>query len=221
MSFIGNIDGRLLTLLAFIVINFLILFVVKTRTTTVISLIIAHLIAVLFFSLSISNYDSFKEIVLGLIIYSMVTLFLVSNYNPIHLDGEEDDNKNLRMKIMTVCMACIIVFIVFILTFWIAKNIASVNASVIAKKAAIRQAETKLNVPKNLAATTLLLSQKPQSKWIKERLESPEISHRKKERLRRSLADNFLLKRSSDVILIIVALSVVLMLLRKNNLTKS
>ena len=214
-DFIGNIDGKLFALLAFIVINFLILFVVKTRTTTVISLIIAHLIAVLFFSLSIANYDSFKEIVLGLIIYSMVTLFLVSNYSPIHLDGEELKDKNLRVKILKIFTACSIVFIVFILTFWIAKNISLVTKTVTEKKIEIRQLEIKPSVPQHVAETKLLLSKKPQGEWIKEEPHSAVITNSKRERLSRSLKDNFLFKRSSDIILIIVAFSVILMLLRK------
>lgn len=218
-DFIGNIDGKLLVLLAFIVINFLILFVVKTRTTTVISLIIAHLIAVLFFSLSISNYDSFKEIVLGLIIYSMVTLFLVSNYRPIHLEEEANKNKDLRVKILTIFTAGTIVFIVFILTFWIAKNISSVGGEVAAKQMEMRQSQTTVAIPKHVAETQRLLSYKESGKWIKEKPHAPEISSGKKERMSRNLQDNFLFKRSSDVILIIVAFSVILMLLRRTTRT--
>ena len=211
------IDGKFLTLLAFITINFLILFFVKTRTTTVISLIIAHLIVVLFLSLSISNYDSFKEVVLGLIIYSMVTLFLVSNYNPIHLglvhlDG---DGKNLRVRIFTILLSFSIVLVVFGLTFWITKNISVVGESVTAKKMENQRLEIKPSKPDHIAATKLLLSNKPQAEWIKQETRIAEVSGIRRERLQRRLADNFLLKRSSDVILIIVALGIFLMLLRK------
>jgi hypothetical protein len=38
-------DAKFFTILVFVAINFLILFIVKTRTTLVISVIIAHLIA--------------------------------------------------------------------------------------------------------------------------------------------------------------------------------
>ena len=213
------IDAKFLTLLTFIVINFLILFVIKTRTTIVTSLIIAHLIAVLFFSLSISNYNSFKEVVLALIIYSMVILFLVSNYNPIYLAGNEaNKNKESRIKMFFVPMMCLIVLMLFCSLFFVAENIAQISEDVRERKM-VKQEEVVKNpmiLPSHavhIAVKKFYLGKKFEEEWSDKTYAELEMNERKRARLKDKLSDNFLLKRSSDVILIIVAVSTSLLLL--------
>jgi len=213
------IDAKFLTLLTFIVINFLILFVIKTRTTIVTSLIIAHLIAVLFFSLSISNYNSFKEIVLALIIYSMVILFLVSNYNPIYLAGNETNKeKESRIKMFFVPMMCLIVLMLFCSLFFVAENIAQISEDVRERKM-VKQEEVVKNpmiLPSHavhIAVKKFYLGKKFEEEWSDKTYAELEMNERKRARLKDKLSDNFLLKRSSDVILIIVAVSTSLLLL--------
>jgi hypothetical protein len=213
------IDAKFLTLLTFNVINFLILFVIKTRTTIVTSLIIAHLIAVLFFSLSISNYNSFKEVVLALIIYSMVILFLVSNYNPIYLAGNEvNKNKELRIKMFFVPMMCLIVLMLFCSLFFVAENIAQISEDVRERKM-VKQEEVVKNpmiLPSHavhIAVKKFYLGKKFEEEWSDKTYAELEMNERKRARLKDKLSDNFLLKRSSDVILIIVAVSTSLLLL--------
>ena len=117
-------DAKFFTLITFIIINFLILFTIRARTTIITSLIIAHLIAVLFFSLSISNYNSFKEIVLSLIIYSMVILFLISNYNPIYLtDNQTNKINESHSSLFIVPIISAGILIIFCAVFLITKNI--------------------------------------------------------------------------------------------------
>ena len=114
-------DSKFLTLLVFVVINFLILFIVKTRTSLVVSIIAAHLVAVLFFSLSIEDYASFREITLALIIYSMVILFLISNYGSILVDTGEE--KKLRRSFAFRATLYFIALVVFLLLLSVVKNV--------------------------------------------------------------------------------------------------
>jgi hypothetical protein len=218
------IDTKFFTLLAFIVINFLILFAVKTRTTTIISLIIAHLVAVLFFSLSISNYNSFKEIVLALIIYSMVILFLISNYVAIFSVDEVASKIKARwQKYFSYFAVFSIVMIAFLVIFFIAKDISKVSDLIRDKKIA-KQSEAVENpmvLPSHavhIAVKSFYLGKNFQKDWSDKTYEKLEINERKKARLKDKLSDNFLLKRSSDVILIIVAATTVMLLLRRKKI---
>lgn len=210
-------DAKLFTVLVFVIINFLILFTIKTRTTIVISLIIAHLVAVLFFSLSISNYNSFKEIVLALIVYSMVILFLISNYNPIYLAKKE--NIEFRKLSITTILASITVILSFVSIFFIAQNIAQISESVQVKRTVkeeriFNNPIISASHPAHIAVKKNYLGKKFEDKWSNKTTPTKiEISKAKRSRIKEGLSDNFLLKRSSDVILIIVAISASLLLL--------
>ena len=223
-----SFDAKFFTLLAFIIINFLILFLVKTRTTTITSIIIAHLVAVLFFSLSISNYNSFKEIVLALIIYSMVVLFLISNYDQ---SDQKDDKtnkiKDWRLVMLFKASVGIIVILFFISLFSVTKNITKIS-EIINEKKFNRQNETMLNpmlLPSHevhIAVKKFYLGKKFEDNWSDKVSAELEMNEKKRARLKDTLSDNFLLKRSSDVILIIVAVSTSLLLLaRKKNEEKT
>lgn len=212
-------DAKFFTLLVFIVINFLILFLVKTRTTTIISLIIAHLIAVLFFSISIANYNSFKEITLALIIYSMVILFLISNYNEVVLEqGIVAKIKDSRWFIFFYIFLICILLVIFFALFSATKNITKIS-EIISEKKSNAQAEIMMNPmllpshPAHIAVKEFYLGKKFEDEWSDKFAAELEINDRKKARLKDKLSDNFLLKRSSDVILMIVAASSVLLLL--------
>lgn len=213
------IDGKFLTLLIFIIINLLIIFSVKTRTTIVTSLIIVHLIAVLFFSLSISNYNSFKEIVLALIVYSMVILFLISNYNPIYL-AEDNFVKAKSPKQRTILYASIsvIVVTVFISLFAVVKEINQISEVISAKKLAKQEKIFIMPMllpshPVHIAVKKFYFGKKFEDQWANRDQSEIEINQRKKAQLKDKLSDNFLLKRSSDVILLIVAVTTSMLLL--------
>lgn len=212
-------DAKFFTALAFIVINFLILFVVKTRTTTVTSLIMAHLIAVLFFSLTISNYNSFKEIVLALIIYSMVILFLISNYNSANFVSDEVTKiKAWKRSLFFYFPLGVFSLAIFLTIFSLAKTSIPLAESMHEKKFS-KQSEIMLNPmilpshPVHIAVKTYYLGRKFEDDWSDKVSAELEINERKRARLKDKLSDNFLLKRSSDVILIIVAVATSLLLL--------
>lgn len=212
-------DPKLLTLITFITINFLILFIVKTRTTTITSIIIAHLISVLFFSISISNYNSFKEIVLALIIYSMVILFLISNYSAVY--SSEDESPKIEhawRKYFLISAYFFTSAIIFSSVFFIAKNVTKISDAMREKKFS-KQNEIMENPmilpshPVHIAVKSFYLGKKFEEEWSDKSYANLEINERKRARLKDKLSDNFLLKRSSDVILIIVAVSTGMLLL--------
>jgi hypothetical protein len=213
------IDGKFLTLLVFIIVNLLIIFTVKTRTTIVTSLIIAHLIVVLFFSLSISNYTSFKEIVLALIVYSMVILFLISNYNPIYL--AEDNSvkaKTKKQKAALYAAVSLIVVTVFISLFSVIKEINPISEVISNKKLAKQEKVFTRPMllpshPVHIAVKKFYFGKKFEDQWANRDQSEVEINQRKKAQLKDKLSDNFLLKRSSDVILLIVAVTTSMLLL--------
>lgn len=213
------IDAKFLIILVFIAINFLILFRIKTRTTIVTSLIISHLMAVLFFSISISSYNSFKEIVLALIIFSMVILFLVSNYNPIYLaNAEVPKFKFPLLRVFIAPFVVITVAVVFVAIFSITKNLPGIS-KIIVDRQVEKQEEVLQNPmilpshPVHIAVKKFYLGKKFEDSWSDKTYVELEMNDRKRARLKDRLSDNFLLKRSSDVILIIVAISTSLLLL--------
>ena len=203
--------AQFLTLLSFIILNFLILFAVRTRNTTIISLIIANLIAVLFFSVSITNYSSLKEIILALIIYSMVVLFLISNYNSISSNENQTNKINIpARKIIFVPIFTAAILIIFLSLFFVTKNISQVSEKL---------RDMTFDKENIMTATPLAESTYPADDNIKKDdlpnkiYSSPQINNAKKARLKDKLSENFLLKRSSDMILLIVAVSSSLLIL--------
>jgi amino acid transporter len=215
-------DAKILVALVFVAINFLIIFAIRTRTTTVTTLIIAHLILVLFLSLSISNYNSFKEVVLALIAYSMVVLFLISHHNQIFSDElHKRKNRSWRKNLLVIPAIVLAVTLTFSTLFLITKSVPKISKAVFDKKLE-KQTEIMLNPmilpshPVHIAVKKFYLGKKTKddgSQWLDKVQVQSEINERKQGRLKDKLADNFLLKRSSDVILIIVAISTSLLLL--------
>lgn len=220
-------DAKIAVALVFVILSFLVIFAIRSRTTTVITLIIAHLVLVLFLSLSISNYNSFKEIVLALVIYSMVLLFLISNHNQIFAN----DFKNLepggvkRTRVFAILLFTTMM-IAFLSLFLVAKDVSKIS-KISSDKKNDRQNEVLVNPmilpshPVHVAVRKFYLGKKmfgENGDWIDKIQVQSEINEKKQARLREKLVDNFLLKRSSDVIFIIVAISTSLLLLgaRKN-----
>ena len=199
-------EPRILVILLFIIINFLIIFAVKTRTTATTSLIIAHLILVLFLSISIASYQSFTEIVLALVVYLMVILSLISNHNKSYLSDHKKYKSTLIFLIfiipaILVCMA----------SFYLAKSTIPI-ANLIKEQ----------QIASNVGAANIdLLSDTPGGDNIITTNSKPldnasALSNNdyKMTRLKKKLSDNFLLKRSSDVILVITGFIVGMLLLR-------
>lgn len=214
-------DTKLLVILVFVIINLLIISIIKTRTSTIISLIISHLILVLFLSLSISSYNSFKEVVLALVAYSMVALFLISNYNSFFLKEKSYLQASSRIKKLIIIPA--IIFVVSTISFslfLVSKNISNISNLVSDKKIDAQNAfiSDPLSSPshpvhKEIQKHYLGKKLEDQADWLEKSKIEFEVDENKWIQLKEKLSENFLLKRSSDVILIIVAISTTLLLL--------
>jgi len=181
-------DLKFLVALIFITLSFITIFVVKSRVNIIATLIINHLVLIVFLSLTITNYNSFKEVVLTLIAYLMGVLFLITNYSE-KLKKEKIGGAKKPFSYLKIIAAFTIIFTVFLSSFYLAKT--------------------------SLLNTSNLTESKPY--WQAQNNSSSQdfdISAYKKNRLKKKLNENFLLKRSSDVILIIVALSSILLLLK-------
>ncbi len=211
--------AKFFTVLIFIVINFLILFTVKSRTTTITSLILAHLVAALFFGLSIASNDAFKELVLGLIIYSMVILFLISNYDYSSFSSAAANKINgWKGRIIFYIFAGSFFLAIFLTIFLVKRNLLPI-ANAIQEKKITLQNEIAANPMISTSHSAHIVVKKfylgkganlQNSDEINFELEA---NDRKIARLKDKLLDNFILKRSSDMILIIVAISSILLLL--------
>jgi len=206
------------TLLVFIIINFLILFLVKARTTTVVSLIIVHLVAVLFFSLSIASHEFFKEIVLSLIVYSMVILFLISNDDLVHKEISIHKVASFKLALLKISGLAIFFMIIFAMIFSLTKNLDKF-ANLMLEEKSDWQNEVVLNPmilpshPVHIAVKKFYLGKSFTNSLLDEMTSKFERNDKKLARLKDKLSDNFLLKRSSDMIVIIVAISSILLLL--------
>ena len=157
-----------------------------------------------------------------MIVYSTVILFLISNYNPVYLASDKASKiKDSRYsRILSYGKKSIIfsgALVVFLSLFWIAKNTADIADTIQDKKLA--QQEEIMNNPMitpshavHATIKTFYLGKSPKEEWDDKFNDKLEINERKMARLKDKLSDNFLLKRSSDVILIIVAITTSLLL---------
>ena len=200
-------EPRILVILLFIIINFLIIFAVKTRTTATTSLIIAHLILVLFLSISIASHQSFKEIVLALVVYLMVILSLISNHNKSYLSDHKKYKSTLIFLIfiipaILVCMA----------SFYLAKSIIPIANLIKEQQIVQNVGAANIDLPSDTPGGDNVISTN-NSKPL-DNASALSNNDYKMTRLKRKLSDNFLLKRSSDVILVIAGFIVGMLLLR-------
>jgi hypothetical protein len=124
-----NFDAQSITLLIFAAINFSIVFIVKTRTSLVISVILSHLIALLFLSLSITNFQVFRELTLAIVIYSMAILFVISNFGLINV--ENNDLRKIWQRYLAGALIISFGLIIFISSlFLISKVIEAENSAI-------------------------------------------------------------------------------------------
>lgn len=221
-------DGKFLTILVFIAVNFLLIFFVKTRTSIVISLIIAHLFAVLFFSMSISSFVLFKEMVLVLIAYFAAILFLISNNNPIYLAKLSEAPKALKSKLFNKNLAgkffaflsLTAIFCAMILLISKSEEIAktieqkkSTHQEMLQENPLVAQSH-----PIHMTVKKIYFDKNFDESWLKNNDNNSSLETRKKIQLKEKIGDSFLFKRSSDVIILLVAtISIMLILKNKNN----
>lgn len=191
-------DIKILISLIFVIVGIASIFAVKTRTSNVAALIIVHLLLIFFLSLTITNYSSFKEIILTIISYLMLVLFLITNYDIAKNYDESKGSRALQDKVswltkFFIGVGCFLIF----------------SASLYLTDIAFDKMKSERNNPQNRVESVL--------QPIVENSESRKIM-----RVQKKLSENFLFKRSSDIILIIAIASLVLLVMqRKENSTNS
>lgn len=132
--------AKSLIIFLFFLVNFFVLFFVKTRSSCVIGLILSHLTAVLFFAVSISSYANFKSVFLILMIYSMMVLHLASYKIEIREDARSLYSPNLFLLFLNRILAVILIAIIFILILFVIINASEIadfvreNASLFIEK---------------------------------------------------------------------------------------
>lgn len=220
-----------LTILVFVIINLLIFFAVKTRTSIVISLLISCLVTILFFSQILLNYNSFKEIILALVIYAMVILNLVISDTNILIGEVKIEQKKSRWQIDHFLYNAFSKFLIasfFLIIFFVALfmnlGLGSVYDEVKEQKYN-KQNEIILNpilLPSHSVHQNVKENYLTKNSSKKNELDNQEIfwseNEFKKAQMKNDLSNNFILKRSSEVLIIICGIiCLALINLSKNN----
>jgi hypothetical protein len=221
-------DAKLLVATLFIITNFSILFLVKTRFNIALSLIFTYLLTVLCLSITVSNYENLKELTIVLAIYTMVMMFLIFYHNPIVLEKIQKSRfEKIRYVFFIVPICFFVILATFFSTFWIVTKIEETSYFVAEKKIEQKNEELFGSLKSSESEITIdeLRGIVPRSKIHKKILEKNKtyktqdefkMSARRRSRLQDKMAESFLLKRSSDFILIITALLVTSLLLAKS-----
>jgi hypothetical protein len=219
--------GNFLTILIFSTISFAILFFIKTRTTRVIALISSHLAIIFLFDIYLKSFANFKEIVLLISIYSMVILFLISNNKSFLIDITEENFNSSAQNIFKFHLPIAIMIIgVSITIILIATTLPSIN-QIINQKKSDRSTELKINPlilpshPVHIAVKKFYLGRKFNDISNDSVSVALEKNQQKRARLKDSLAENIILKRTSDIILIIVASMTTILILANKKINQS
>lgn len=188
-------DIKLLVASVFLIFSVLLILNSQNRTNIVTTLIIIHLNLIVFFSLTVTNQNLFKEIILTLVLYLIAVLFIITNQEDI-----AKTIKKIKVKgpsLQTIIIAAFISIAIFICSF------------ILTNKAFHAMRKMREN-------NVVILSE------VKDQAASAQASlkDRKIMRLAKKLHENYLLKHSSDVILIIVFLSGSILLFSSYNLPK-
>lgn len=209
-------DIKLLVVLLFVVINFSILLLVKTRINSAISLILSYLVTVFFLGLAVTSYENLKELIVILAIYSMVVLFLVCRHDSIIL---EEEKKSRFKKISLHFFVALVVLVIFFSVFWVTNNIVRISNFVEGQKierrnkelfGSFRTSSSHIIIDENRGIVpkkkTLKIEKRSELVNKRDTQEAFNLNARQRARLKDRLSDSFLLKRFSDFILIITAL---------------
>ncbi len=179
-------DIRLLMILVFLILGATLIFSAQSRTNIVAALIVMHLNLIVFLSLTITNQDLFKEIILVLILYLIITIFIITKQDDVVLKVKKIKAKLPNYKV--IIFASFMVILIFVCSVILTK----ISFDKMQKVQIIQ-----LTTPE-LAPNQALLEDS------------------KKMRVARKLHENFLLKHSSDLILIVVFLSLAVLFFSSN-----
>lgn len=200
-----------LPILFFITLNFLILFFLKKEIDQIIGLIFSYVLIIIFFTITISNYDILKEIILILSCYLITLLIIINGLNS-SIEIEEKSLKKFT-KFVLFPFSILGIVAVFLMIILVINNISQVSNLVETRKLTQKNEELfKNNIPNQENLNLELANNK--NNQIKEisvkEAKFFNTSDRKRDYLKEKLSENFLLKRSSEIILLIATLPLIL-----------
>jgi magnesium-transporting ATPase (P-type) len=181
---------EILIILAILLLNFAVIVWLKNRIVVVASVMIANLIIILLYSTIIWDYQILQELIIATIFYSITILVLISNSS--HIDQIDSDNlKRIRSSLNKKVNYSLI----FLITFAISCGIFYLSIN-IKEQPKINQQNLQIEQPGSLSIdpnqnTTQINSQQTK------------------------LKNNALFKRSTDAILIMAGVIVILLLSSK------
>lgn len=219
------LDAKLITALFFIIINFAVLFFVKTKINKALSLTFSYLAMVLFLTMTVSSYNNLKETIVLLALYLAVVLFLIFNCDSfISQELQKSKFQKIQQAFFVIPVLVFSVLIIFFSTFWITKNISEISIFVEEKKIEVKNKELIASLkfsPNKITTDAIRGMTLPVAADI-QAYKTPDefnMNARKRAHLKDQLSESFLLKRSSDLILFIMILSVFpLLILRKKEI---
>ncbi len=179
---------EILIILAILSLNFAVIVWFKNRIVVVASVMIANLIIILLYSTIIWDYQILQELIIATIFYSITILVLISNSS--HIDQINSDNlkktKSSFNKKISYSLIFIVTFTLSCGVFYLSKNI----------------------------------KEKSNHSWKIEQLENPTQTSPNQEIVQikieqKKLKNNVLFRRSTDAILIMVGVIVILLLSSK------
>ncbi|MBU6339698.1 MAG: hypothetical protein KGQ36_07010 [Rickettsiales bacterium] len=199
-----------LPILFFITLNFLILFFIKKEIDQILALIFSYIFIIAFFSLTISSYLILKEIILILTCYLIALLFIIHRSDSSITSDKKPSTKFVKFFVIPTSIFTIIA--IFFMVIWTVKNTHEISNLIETKEITKKNEELFGNLNSNQISSKTLITN---NREIYKEEEFFNTSGRKRAYLREKLSDNFLLKNSSELILLIISLPLITMLLTK------
>ncbi len=172
-------DIKLLAIIIFAIYSFILFINLKSLVNIASNLVINHLILILFLSLTITNQNLFKETVLILILYLIANVFLLVNQGEIAKVRKKVKDKMPDLWVLALVFVSVVV--VFFSTIFLAKT--TINNLKIEQES---QVLVEIQGDKNIETVA------------PENVKTP-----RQQRLEAKLQNNYLFKRSSEVIMLI------------------
>lgn len=223
--------AQLILFLLFAILNLLILFKIKARTDLIIAIITSHLIVILLFNITFNSLVALQEMVLAVGMYSISILFLISGNYSQHgrffpqktssqvnkskglAANQQNSSKNLSGNFSTTIAAALLCFVLAaaVAIILVIHEVPQIN-SLITEKRTKRQQDAAVNPmilpshPVHIAVKKFYLGKKFNDNYDENTANILETSELKRIKLKDSLPKSFLLKRSSEILLIIIFL---------------
>lgn len=196
------------TIIIFVLINLSIYFAVKSRTSIVISLLLSKLMMIFFFSQILLNHELFKEVIIALVIFTIAILMLIGSESVIEKTKAQNLDDNFKNKINKLSIFFGYGIIFLILFFLILKQDSIYQQFHSLHKS---QANQEINYDSQKNKTANHNSNiNPDNNQTIGNYQSLSLDPKmiKQAKLRDQLADNFLLKRSTHLIIAITGMLV-------------